>query len=308
MFIVLHAETSKLCLKDLSSDVTQELITRLEADEAAKEKFFRFFGLKMRSRNSLARNVADGLTLTALTDIEQLFPDTPVNVLKDCFEALRLYDFFEFLEKVRPRSLRPALSSEQVEKLRAADDRPTKYHSNVAVLVINHSFKEVNVVKDYAEKIEAFFKNLNSHNEVAMIASPSSPETREILWEVTQKKRKEEYIKVYQETIRQQLEIELPRERERLEKEIDIEEEGKPRVGFTERGHGQSLSEIKREELELRRELDIRMERGAKLREQIEREIEKIKELEKETEKAISTAMDKWIYYQGVFFVYRHIK
>ena len=127
MLFILHAEADKLCLKDLSSEVTKELHQRLQADKAAMEKVIQFFGLRV-------------FLASGLTDLKDLFPDTTVSVLKRCFEALRMYDLAEILEKVRPRSLRPALSPEHIDKLWRAGDRPTKYHSDVAVLVVNHNF------------------------------------------------------------------------------------------------------------------------------------------------------------------------
>ena len=130
MFVIFLAESSKLCLKDLSDDVTREFIKRLQADEAALEKFYQFFGLKLGDRYPLKGRFP-------LHEIKTLFPDTTINVLKECFEVLQLYDLVEILEKVRPRSLRPAVSPEQIEKLRRADNRPTKYHSDVAVLVVD---------------------------------------------------------------------------------------------------------------------------------------------------------------------------
>jgi len=53
MLIIFFAVSSKLCLKDLSDDVTDELIKRLQADGAAFEKFYQFFGLKMGVRYPL---------------------------------------------------------------------------------------------------------------------------------------------------------------------------------------------------------------------------------------------------------------
>ena len=133
MLFILHVEADKLCLKDVSRDVTIELSQRLQADRAAMDKFYQFFGLKMGHR--YRPSILD------LTDVKELFPDTTVNMLKECFDALRLYDLVEILEKMGPRSLRPGLSPEQIEKLRRADGRPTKYHSDLAVLVVDYSYE-----------------------------------------------------------------------------------------------------------------------------------------------------------------------
>ena len=69
VLFIIHAEADKLCMKDLSSDLTEELIERLQADNAAAKNFFTFFGLPHFS-------------LFHLTDIKDLFPDTTVSVLK----------------------------------------------------------------------------------------------------------------------------------------------------------------------------------------------------------------------------------
>ncbi|KAL9984365.1 hypothetical protein ACROYT_G006650 [Oculina patagonica] len=286
------SETNKLRLKDLSGDVTQELIGRLYADEAAREKFYRFFGLKMQDRYPILKNIG------------QMFPDTTVNVLKECFEALQLYDLTELLEKVRPRSLRPALTPEQVENLQRTDDRPTKYHSDVAVLVINYIEEGDNVKKDNEEKIEVFFKALNPRNEVAITSMTFSQETRKIVQETARNKIEEDQLKDEERSIRYQLEIELPRQRERLEKkpEMQMEKEGKRRLRYIpSRGRKLTPSEIEQQELRLRRELDDCIEKRAKLREQIEKNIEKMKEQLKKAEKAILLAMVKWIHNQETF-------
>ena len=101
--------------------------------------------------------------------IFELFPDTPVKLFEDVLEALQLYDLVELLsEKPRKsrlgRSLRPALSLQEIEKLRkTADPRPTTYHSNVAVLIITEE-------KNHrTEGIERFFKGLSSKSDVTVL-------------------------------------------------------------------------------------------------------------------------------------------
>jgi len=279
MLIIFFAVSSKLCLKDLSYNVTNELTQRLQADGAALEKFYQFFGLKMESRYPLKGRFP-------LEEIKQMFPDTTVSVLKECFEALRLYDLVEFMEKVKPRSLRPAVSPEQIEKLRKADDRPTKYHSDVAVLVVNHTFEEDIVEREGAEKIETFFKDLNSRNEVAIISLASSQGTLEFLMKLRERYRLEYYpYGLPEERLESVLQLKARLQKE-LEKVMQVEKGPKQR-----RRLELELSEVKGEELLLRGEL----ENAAK----VKRDIEKLKELEKESTKCISTAMDKWIRNQG---------
>ena len=95
-----------------------------------------------------------------------MFPNTPVKLLKEVFEALQLYDLIDLLEEGKPRatrSLRPALRLQEIEKLRNPDDRPISYHSSVAVLIID--FAET----CDTEGIEKFFKGLNTKSEVTVM-------------------------------------------------------------------------------------------------------------------------------------------
>ena len=278
MLFILHAEADKLCLKDLSSDVTRELHQRLQADKAAMQKVIQFFGLRP-------------FLSTGLTDLKDLFPDTTVSVLKKCFEALRMNDLAEIMEKVRPRSLRPALSPAHIEILWRAGERPTKYHSDVAVLVVNHAV-EKNIVKSKnPEKIETFFKDLNSKNEVAKILLTSSQETRKFLREINEATNLRLNSQPGEDLVKKHYEMVLL-QKARLEKEL----------GEMKKGNKQRQSRVGPELrhfvlLELHYE-DL-LEHIAKERDQTKRDIEKLKELEKESTKPISTAMDKWIHNQG---------
>ena len=299
ILFVLHAESNKLRLKDLGKDVTKEMIQRLGADEAAKEIFYQFFGLKIQDRYPSVRH------------IEELFPDTTVGVLKECFEALQLYDLAELLEKVKPRSLHPALPPEQVENLLRRDNRLTKYHSNVAVLVVKHIAESDVVERDFEEKIEAFFKGLNSRNEVAITSLTISQETREALRVMKQYKRKEDGVKMHAEEMRRQLEIE---QREHLERERQPSVGRLPVVVIP---RDRSAVRIPRDRSALRiprhrsarvmqEELNACMEEATKMGEQIENEIKRVKELEKETGEAVSKAMDKLIHDQG-WLIHRRV-
>ncbi|KAJ7378034.1 hypothetical protein OS493_025351 [Desmophyllum pertusum] len=210
---------------------------------------------------------------------------------------MKLYDFAELLEKVRPRSLRPALSPEQIEQLRGSSDRPTKYHSNVAVLVVKQIVGGLdNVESDNAEKIEAFFKDLNSRNEVTIIASPPS----------LQAVRRMEYqlllLVAEAESTRRRLEIEIPRLREYLELEMQEQKEGKKRRSRRPQELSSELESIQQLEVSQRRELERLEKEVAALKERRETFKSQMEELQGEIEKAktaISTAMDKWIHNQA---------
>ena len=71
-------------------------------------------------------------------NIGKIFPDTPVKLLKEVFEALKLFDFAEFLEKAtKPRTLRPALPLKEIENLSNVNNRPTKVYSKAKVLIVD---------------------------------------------------------------------------------------------------------------------------------------------------------------------------
>ena len=277
-------------MKDLSGDVTDELSERLQAGESTLEKFYQFFGLKMGDSFPF-----QGRFL--LREIRTMFPDTTVSVLKECFEVLRLYDLVEILEKVRPRSLRPAVSPEQIEKLRRAGVRPAKYHSDVAVLVVNQGLKEDVVEKEVVEKIETFFKDLNFRNDVAIISVVSSQEIRELLEEIKIRNHGMRYYLRNEDSLRTGLEIIL-QEKARLEKELEKRPQQRRRLKL-------ELSRLFEKEVWHRDKL----ENIAKEKKQAEKDFEKLRELEKERTKPISTAMDELIHNQGwlTSYTYTHV-
>ena len=140
-------------MKDLREDVIRELKTGLAGDQVAARHIYKSFGLK----NPFHRSV----------NIFELFPDTPVKLLKDVLEALQLYDLVELLERAQKpqpvRSLRPALPLQEIEKLRkTTDPRPTTYHSNVAVLIVTDK------TSHHTKGIEGFFKGLSSKSDVTV--------------------------------------------------------------------------------------------------------------------------------------------
>ena len=140
-------------MKDLREDVIRELKTGLAGDQVAARHIYKSFGLK----NPFHRSV----------NIFELFPDTPVKLLKDVLEALQLYDLVELLERAQKpqpvRSLRPALPLQEIEKLKkTTDPRPTTYHSNVAVLIITDKKSH------HTKGIEGFFKGLSSKSDVTV--------------------------------------------------------------------------------------------------------------------------------------------
>ena len=157
-------DAHELCLKDLSEEVISRLNKRLHVDEVARTQIYQSFGIDITPSFRIGSAYEIGLQNI---DIFNLFPDTPVKVLKEVFEALQLYDLIDLLEEGKPRtrrSLRPALSLQGIEKLRDRAGRPTSYHSSAAVLIIDASEENSST-----EGIGNFFKGLNVKSEVTVI-------------------------------------------------------------------------------------------------------------------------------------------
>ena len=160
LYVGIHffsGDDHKFCWKDLRSEVIRKLDVRLKNDQTAFKQIHQSFGI---DRPSLS--YWEG----AFSEILSLFPDTPVKLLKEVFEALQLYDLIDLLEEGKPRatrSLRPALRLQEIEKLRNPNDRPISYHSSVAVLIIDF------VETCDTEGIKKFFKGLNTKSEVTVM-------------------------------------------------------------------------------------------------------------------------------------------
>ncbi|KAL9984369.1 hypothetical protein ACROYT_G006654 [Oculina patagonica] len=140
------------CLKDLSRIVIDQMNTRLEGDDIALRYINQSFGISGH--------------LQSLKSIFELFPDTPVKLMKDVLEALQLYDLVDLLPEKpqQARSLRLALPLKEIDRLRkAADGRPTTYHSSAAVLII--ADKQTSKTEGFRN----FFKGLNSKSDVTII-------------------------------------------------------------------------------------------------------------------------------------------
>jgi len=87
-------------LKDLSEELTEELTSKLNRNKDVLNRFYRSFGLDP----DLLHDELDR------KNIGKIFPDTPVKLLKEVFEALIFFDFTKFLENAtKPRALRPTL-------------------------------------------------------------------------------------------------------------------------------------------------------------------------------------------------------
>ena len=138
--------------------VISKIQNRLNSDGDALERVLDSFGITKMQR----------LRLSDFSTIFRLFPDTPVTMLKDVFEALQLYDLLELLEIKSaiklPRSLQLAYTLDEIKKLNGVADLPTTYHSCGAVLLITD-----NENVSSASAIKTFFTDLDNKSDVTEI-------------------------------------------------------------------------------------------------------------------------------------------
>ena len=311
--LVFVDSTPKLFLKDLSKEVTEELTSRLNGNQDVLNRFYRSFGLNP----DLLHDELDR------RNIGKIFPDTPVKLLKEVFEALKLFDYAEFLEKAtKPRTLRPALPLKEIEKLSSVSNRPTKVYSKAKVLIVDvcGAFKK-SANKD-VETAGSFFKAQNSRNEVTTLktdyfkelladlenlvgqlreenSDDSRAQTREaLLKELLKNKIPDSWIKL--KAIEEFKEL-YPDELCLKEEEDEICMQRMLR--FNTKKDEQLLTLFSKEEPAMRNELKELTEKREQWKTErkplIEKQIkEKEEELKKETEKiemAVLSDIDKWI-------------
>ena len=295
-------------------EFTEELTSKLNRNKDVLNRFYRSFGLDP----DLLRDELDR------RNIGKIFPDTPVKLLKEVFEALKLYDFAEFLEKAtKPRTLRPALPLKEIEKLSDASNRPTKIYSKAKVLIVNVCEACESSADSDVETAGSFFKAQNSQNEVTTLRTDSFKELLTDLDDLT-RRLKEERSDVSRAQTREALLKELLKnkipdswiklkaaERSRefygysgevyLEKEDQICKQLMPRINTKK--DEQLLTLFSKEEPAMRNELKQLTEKREQWKTErkplIEKQIkEKEEELKKETEKfemAVLSVIDKWI-------------
>ena len=169
-------------MKDLSKELTEELTSKLNRNKDVLNRFYRSFGLDP----DLLHDELDR------RNIGKNFPDTPVKLLKEVFEVLKLYDFAEFLEKAtKPRTLRPALPLKEIEKLSSVSNRPTKVYSKAKVLIVDICEACETSADNDIETAVSFFKAQNSRNEVTTLKTDSFKELLADLDDLARRKREE---------------------------------------------------------------------------------------------------------------------
>ena len=295
-------------MKDLSKEVTEELTSRLNRNQDVLSQFYRSFGLDpdlLYDARDRRRNIG------------KFFPDTPIKLLKEVFEALKLYDFAEFLEKAaKRRTLRPALPLKEIEKLSNVSNRPTKIYSKAG-------FGE-----DYRTSVEtaaSVFTVQNSRNEVTTSLPTSSfKELSADLDKLLRSKRddesKDRQARGREEDLKMLLENKISdssnkwkTRREELELWSDFDDEydweqeyeiaRQHEATFSTKTDEQLLSVFYKEEPQMKNELKELTEKIEKWKNErkpmIEKQIkQKKEELEKEIEKlemTVLSVIDEWI-------------
>ena len=156
----------------MNGRVISEIRERLKRDSDALKRVLQSFGI-----------TKNPLPLRNFSSIFQLFPDTPVTMLKDVFEALQLYDLLELLElksAIRPHSLlQLAYTLDEIKKRNGVADLPTTYHSCGAVLIITD---DENVSS--ASAIKTFFTDLDNKSDVTEILTQEIPILRHLNEEI----------------------------------------------------------------------------------------------------------------------------
>ena len=121
--------------------------------------------------------------LSSFSSIVRLFPDTPVTMLKDVFEALQLHDLLELLEiksAIKPlNSLQLAYTLDEIKKLNEVAYLPTTYHSCGAVLILTDDENVSN-----ASAIKTFFTDLDSKSDVTEILIQDIPTLKHLNEEI----------------------------------------------------------------------------------------------------------------------------
>ena len=156
----------------MNEKVISEIKERLKRDPAAFKRVIQSFGIPKKPSR-----------LSSFSTIVRLFPDTPVTMLKDVFEALQLYDLLELLENKSARkphrSLQLAYTLDEIKKLNGVADLPTTYHSCGAVLIITD---DENVSSSSA--IKTFFTDLDNESDVTEILIQDTPTLRHLNEEI----------------------------------------------------------------------------------------------------------------------------
>ena len=297
-------------------ELTEELTSKLNRNKDVLNRFYRSFGLDP----DLLHDELDRRS------IGTIFPDTPVKLLKEVFEALKLYDFAEFLEKAtKPRTLRPALPLKEIEKLSSVSNRPTKVYSKAKVLIVDVCEACESSVDNDVETAGSFFKAQNSRNEVTTLKTDSFEDLLADLNGLKRSMRKEESgdsrAQIREAHLKNLLKNKIPdswiklkvREGFRplpgfpddsyLRQEVEISRRLQRMGRFNTERDEQLLTLFSKEEPAMRNELkqltekreQWKTERKPLIEKQIKEKEEEMKQESEKFEMAVLSVIDKWI-------------
>ena len=297
-------------------ELTEELTSKLNRNKDVLNRFYRSFGLDP----DLLHDELDR------RNIGKIFPDTPVKLLKEVFEALKLYDFAEFLEKAtKPRTLRPALPLKEIEKLSSVSNRPTKVYSKAKVLIVDVCEACESSVDNDVETAGSFFKAQNSRNEVTTLKTDSFEDLLADLNGLKRSMRKEESgdsrAQLREAHLKNLLKNKIPdswiklkvREGFRplpgfpddsyLRQEVEISRRLQRMGRFNTERDEQLLTLFSKEEPAMRNELkqltekreQWKTERKPLIEKQIKEKEEEMKQESEKFEMAVLSVIDKWI-------------
>ena len=267
-----------------------ELVCRLRADPTALQRFYQSFGLD-REKESLYM----------LENIAELFPDTPVKLLKDVFQELQLYDLAEMLEKVKSRALRPSLPLKEMKKLLDASERPSKVYSKSEVLIIEYSDR--NATEDAypdVEKIGCFFQALNPQSQITKLTVKVAGQTENELMALRKSKETEDRLDLKAKTkealLKERLGEPVPksdynvtmRMLSPLSYRFMKEERSASKEGRTKKLLEKIIEQRKQRTLELEKTLKKMQQKLEEMKRRHQGEKEKF-------QVAVSTVMEKWI-------------
>ena len=290
-------------------ELTEELTSKLNRNKDVLNRFYRSFGLDP----DLLHDELDR------RNIGKIFPDTPVKLLKEVFEALKLYDLAELLEKAtKPRTLRPALPLKEIEKLSSPSNRPTKVYSKAKVLIVDVCEACETSADNDVEKAGSFFKAQNSRNEVTTLKTDSFKELLADLNDLTRGMRKEERDDSRTQTRETNLKyllinkipdswIKLGLGKLNIMEEVYLEREDEICMDLMTRFNTlkdeQLLTLFSKEEPAMRNELkqltekreQWKTERKPLIEKQIKEKEEEMKQESEKFEMAVLSVIDKWI-------------
>ena len=263
---------------------------RLRNDLTALRQFCKAFGLDPEKLNP-----------NRLQRISELFPDTPIKLLRDVFEELQLHDLVEFLEKVKPRTLRPSVPLKEMRKFLYAPERPTKVYSKAEVLIIAYTDKTDSVDACF-ENIGSFFEGLHSKSQITEVTVNVAGQLDKDLNSFRSRKETEEAnyrnAKNTEATTKELLEKKLPRSlygssrRAKIPDGINTNKQLLTQFFKEEPGMKSKLQRV----IAYREQRNLNIE---KIEEKIQQKEDELQgELEGEKEKfemAVSSVMDKWI-------------